>query len=137
MRIVPSSSMSICTSWSASRPRIVSPPLPITMPIFSGSIFTVEMRGAFSFSSVRTSGIASSILSRMISSPLGLLERRLHDLPRNAGDLDVHLQAGDALAGTGDLEVHVTEMVLGALDVGEDDVIVALLDEAHRDAGHW
>src|SRR6185436_8953360 len=71
-----------------------------------------------------------------LARPLGLLERRLHDLPRNAGDLDVHLQAGDALARSGDFEVHVTEMVLGALDVGEDDVVVALFDEAHRDAGH-
>ena len=38
------------------------------------------------------------------------------------------------VAGAGDLEVHVAEVVLGALDVGEDDVVVALLDEAHRDA---
>ena len=37
------------------------------------------------------------------------------------------------VAGAGDLEVHVAEVVLGALDVGEDDVVVALLDEAHRD----
>ena len=35
----------------------------------------------------------------------------------------------------GDLEVHVAEVVLGTLDVGEDDVVVALLDETHRDAG--
>ncbi len=38
------------------------------------------------------------------------------------------------VARAGDLEVHVAEVVLGALDVGEDDVVVALLDEAHRDA---
>src|SRR6185436_15076910 len=37
----------------------------------------------------------------------GLLERHLHDLARDAGDLDVHLQGGDAVAGAGDLEVHV------------------------------
>ena len=37
-------------------------------------------------------------------------------------------------ARAGDLEVHVAEVILGALDVGEDDVVVALLDEAHRDA---
>ena len=67
--------------------------------------------------------------------PLRLLERRAHDLLRDAGDLDVHLERGDALARAGDLEVHVAEVVLGALDVGEDDVVVALLDEAHRDAG--
>ena len=38
--------------------------------------------------------------------------------------------------GAGDLEVHVAEVVLDARDVGEDDVVVALLDQAHRDAGH-
>ena len=66
--------------------------------------------------------------------PLRLLERVAHDLLRDAGDLDVHLQGGDARLGAGDLEVHVTEVILGALDVGQDDVVVALLDEAHRDA---
>ena len=64
-----------------------------------------------------------------------LLERPLHDLARDARDLDVHLERGDPLAGAGDLEVHVTEVVLGALDVGQDHVVVALLDEAHRDPG--
>ena len=64
-----------------------------------------------------------------------LLERVSHDLLRDAGDLDVHLQRGDARGGAGDLEVHVAEVVLRALDVGEDDVVVALLDEAHGDAG--
>ncbi len=40
------------------------------------------------------------------------------------------------LAGAGHLEVHVAEVVLVALDVGEHDVVVALLDQAHRDPGH-
>src|SRR3954454_1734450 len=66
--------------------------------------------------------------------PGGLLERAAHDLLRDAGDLDVHLQRGDPVRRAGDLEVHVTEVILGALDVGEDDVVVALLDEPHRDA---
>src|SRR4051812_35005619 len=67
--------------------------------------------------------------------PLRLLERVPHDLLRDAGDLDVHLERGDPVLRAGHLEVHVTEVILGALDVGEDDVVVALLDEAHRDAG--
>ena len=67
--------------------------------------------------------------------PRGLLEGVPHDLLRDARDLDVHLQRGDAVARAGDLEVHVAEMVLRTLDVGEDDVVVALLDEAHGDAG--
>src|SRR4051812_7570775 len=65
--------------------------------------------------------------------PLRLVERVPHDLLRHARDLDVHLQRGDPVARAGDLEVHVTEVILGSLDIGEDDVVVALLDEAHRD----
>ena len=40
------------------------------------------------------------------------------------------------LVGAGYLEVHVAEEVLDALDVGEDDDVVAFLDEAHGDAGN-
>jgi hypothetical protein len=45
----------------------------------------------------------------------------LHDLPGDAVDLDVHLQGGDPLVGTGYLEVHVAEVVLVAHDVGQHD----------------
>ena len=38
---------------------------------------------------------------------------------RDALDLDVHLQRGDAVAGAGDLEIHVAEVILVAEDVGE------------------
>ena len=37
------------------------------------------------------------------------------------------------LLGAGDLEVHVAEVVLDAGDVGEDDVVLTLLDQPHRD----
>ena len=37
--------------------------------------------------------------------------------------------------GARDLEVHVAEVILGAEDVGEDRVLLAFLDQAHRDAG--
>src|SRR5581483_3023308 len=59
------------------------------------------------------------LLEDELARPLRLLERVSHDLLGDAGDLDVHL----------------AQVVLRALDVGEDDVVVALLDEAHRDAG--
>src|SRR5579862_1229647 len=68
-----------------------------------------------------------------LARPLRLLERVPHDLLRDARDLDVHLQGGDPGAGAGDLEVHVAEVVLRPLDVGQDDVVVALLHETHRD----
>src|SRR5438552_82406 len=45
--------MSICTSYSASSERIVSPPLPMTIPMNSGLIWIVEIRGACSASASR------------------------------------------------------------------------------------
>src|ERR1700733_9445558 len=67
---------------------------------------------------------------------LRLRERVTHDVEGDAGDLDVHLERGDAVIRAGHLEVHVAEMVLDAGDVGEDDVVVTLLDQPHCDAGH-
>jgi hypothetical protein len=61
---------------------------------------------------------------------------RLHDLLGDRGDLDVHLQRGDATLGAGDLEVHVAEVILVAQDVGQDGEAVAFLDQAHGDARH-
>src|ERR1019366_5954228 len=63
-----------------------------------------------------------------------LFERLLEDLRRDAADLDVHLERGDALAGAGDLEVHVAVMVFLARDVGQNGESVAFLHESHRDA---
>src|SRR5688572_4840766 len=65
---------------------------------------------------------------------LGLVKRDLHDLARDALDLDVHLQRGDAALGTGDLEVHVAEVILVTEDVGQHREAPAVLDESHRDA---
>ena len=66
---------------------------------------------------------------------LRLIERDAHDLLGDAGDLDVHLQRGDAALGAGHLEVHVAEMILVAEDVGQDREALTLEDEAHGDAG--
>ena len=63
-----------------------------------------------------------------------LLERVAQDVEGDARDLDVHLEGGDPVLGAGDLEVHVAEVILDAGDVGQDDVVVAFLDEAHRDS---
>ena len=68
---------------------------------------------------------------------LGLGQRRAHHVRRDAADLDVHLQRGDAVGGAGDLEVHVAVVIFGAGDVGEDRVLAGRLvhDQAHRHAG--
>ena len=65
-----------------------------------------------------------------------LLQRLAHDLRRDAHDLDVHLQRGNAVARSGDLEVHVAVMVFGARDVGQDGILIAFLNQAHRHAGN-
>ena len=67
---------------------------------------------------------------------LGLAERLGEDLGGQALGLVVHLQGGDALGRAADLEVHVAEEVLEALDVGQNDVLVTFLDEAHGHAGN-
>ena len=58
------------------------------------------------------------------------------NLNGQAAGLVVHLESGDALLGTRNLEIHVAEEVLDALDIGEDDNVVSFLDEAHGDAGN-
>src|SRR5690606_38548217 len=65
-----------------------------------------------------------------------LIQGDLHDLFGDALDLDVHLQRGYALGSTGDLEVHVTEVVFVTEDVGQDGELLTFLDQAHGDTGH-
>src|SRR3954470_5131487 len=65
-----------------------------------------------------------------------LRQRLSQQVGGDARDLDVHLQGGDAVLRARDLEVHVAEVILGALDVGQHDGVVALLDEPHGDACH-
>src|SRR5450759_176260 len=65
-----------------------------------------------------------------------LLERLREDLVREALYLDVHLQGGDSVTRAGDLEVHVTEVVLDALDVGQHSELALSRDKTHGDARH-
>ncbi len=66
---------------------------------------------------------------------MGLLQRLGHDTHVQAADLDVHLQGGNALAGAGDFEVHIAQVVFQPLDVGQDGIFVAVRDQAHRHTG--
>src|SRR5690606_35496685 len=70
-----------------------------------------------------------------IATVAGLAQRDLHDLLGDAGDLDVHLQAGDAIGGTGHLEVHVAKVIFITEDVGQDSELLAFEDQAHGNAG--
>jgi hypothetical protein len=67
---------------------------------------------------------------------LRLAECNPHDLFGDRGDLDVHLQRGDAGIGACHLEVHVAEVILVAQDVGQHREALAFLDEAHGNARH-
>jgi hypothetical protein len=75
---------------------------------------------------------AQNVLARLVR----LRQRDLHDFLRDALDLDVHLQRGDAVVGARHLEIHVAEVIFVAEDVGQHGEAVAVLDQAHRDAGH-
>ena len=66
---MPSSLTSIWDSNSSCSERIVSPPLPMSRPIFSGSIWIELIRGACSESCSRGASMASAILPRMNSRP--------------------------------------------------------------------
>src|SRR5690606_14693525 len=65
-----------------------------------------------------------------------LVQRAFHDLFGDALDLDVHLQRGHAIGGTGNLEVHVAQVVFVTEDVGQNGKLVAFLDQTHGDTGH-
>ncbi|EKD34802.1 MAG: hypothetical protein ACD_75C02179G0001 [uncultured bacterium] len=67
---------------------------------------------------------------------LGLGKSLAHDLPVNAGDLDVHLQRGDAGTCTYHLEVHIAEMIFVTEDVGENDHLFPFLDQSHGNTGN-
>ena len=66
-----------------------------------------------------------------------LFQRLSHHLEAQPLDLHVHLEGGDAVAGTGDLEVHIAQVIFHALNVRQDSVATALRigDQAHGDTG--
>src|SRR5690606_7711619 len=66
----------------------------------------------------------------------GLLQGRLEDFPGDPADLDIHLQGRHAVAGTGHLEVLVTQRILHPLDVAEDREAIAVLHQPHGDTRH-
>src|SRR5574344_1615374 len=70
----------------------------------------------------------------------GLFQSLTHEFGRDALDLDIHLESGDAFGGTGNLEVHIAEVIFRSGDIREDLDLSAFgdaalfRDEAHRDA---
>src|SRR5690606_20486072 len=61
-----------------------------------------------------------------------LTQRLLHDFLVDALDLDVHLQRGHAIGGTGYLEVHVAEVIFVTEDIGDHrEATIVFLHQTH------
>ena len=106
--------------------RMFLPPGPIKAPILSGSIFVRINRGAQGEISSFGREMVVSIFRRIsirASRDWAIVARMISS--RDAADLQIQLNAGDAVLRSGDLEVHVTEVIFVADDVGQQDPVVA------------
>ena len=70
----------------------------------------------------------------MHAAALRLRQRLTHDLRRNPGDLDIHLQRGDPLPRPRNFKIHVAVMIFGPGNVAQDRILVAFLHQPHCDA---
>jgi hypothetical protein len=77
-------------------------------------------------------------LHDILAGILASLDSTFDDRSCQAMDLDIHLDGGDAVVCTGNLEVHVAEEIFETLDIGQQDKIVIGLarDKAAADAGN-
>src|SRR5690554_6878893 len=67
---------------------------------------------------------------------VGLLQGDFHDFVGNTLDFDIHLQGSYAVFGTGNLEVHVAQVIFVTQDVCQNRELVAFLDQTHGDTGN-
>ena len=118
--MVPSSSMSILAPVTSLISRITLPPVPITSRILSfGIVIDGDARRVAAHVAAGAGQRLGHLAEDVQAAVLRLRQRIAHDLEGDRGDLDVHLQRGDALLGAGHLEVHVAEVILVAEDVGQ------------------
>ncbi len=97
---MPSSLMSTLAPEVSTISRITLPPEPITSRILSVGMFMVSMRGRMGAERRAAFGQGLAHLAQDVhAAVLGLRQRLLHDLGRDARNLDVHLQRGDARLG--------------------------------------
>ena len=77
-------------------------------------------------------------LQDMEPSVISLLQSPLQNGAVDTGDLDIHLDSGDALNRTGDLEVHIAQEVFQTLNISQHGHIAAfrILDQAHSHTGN-
>ena len=102
-------------------PRMVLPPGPISRPIFSGLNLRPQQPRSPAARSRRAAAKWCVSIFRKISMRASrrLAQRGRDDLRADAVDLQIELNAGDAVLRAGDLEIHVAEVVLVADDVGQ------------------
>ncbi len=78
------------------------------------------------------SGLGDTLLhlgEDMNTALFGLGKGFAHDLPINSIDLNIHLQRGNAFTGSDYLEIHITEMIFIAEDIGKNNDLVAFLNQ--------
>ncbi len=134
---VPSSSTLMRAPVESTIDRMVLPPGPITLRIWSMSILIWKMRGAYGEISARGSAIARSITSSSCRRPRRACSSACSRIARLRPETLMSIwRAVIPCAGAGDLEVHVAVVVLLAGDVGQDREAAAVRHQAHGDAGH-
>ena len=110
--------------------RIVLPPGPMMSPdLVDRNVDDVQARSVLR--EIGPGGVDDGfhLLEDVEAAGLGLSQGLSHDLAGHTLDLDVHLQGGDSVPGTGDLEVHVAEVILGSGDVAQYGEVVITLDQ--------
>ena len=115
---------------------MVLPPGPMISRIWSGLTCSVVMRGAYFDRSSRGAASASAILPRMKSRPSRAWRSAVSRISRVRPWILMSIcTAVTPVFDPADLEVHVAQVILVAEDVGQHGDAIALLDEAHGDAG--
>ncbi len=86
------------------------------------------MLGDFSSGSLNSLG---HFIKDMHPALFGLGQCLSHDITINAVDLDIHLQRGNPIFRSYNLEIHITKMILITQDIRKNDNLVTLFDESH------
>ena len=114
-----------------------------TWPNDGANLFWIDLdrldaRGIFRQSLARSVYRIEHLFHNVHTAFAGLLQRPGHDFVRDAFDFDVHLEGGNAVGGSRDLEVHVTQCIFDALDVTQYRPLTAALtfssDQSHSHA---
>ena len=133
----PSSSISILTPVSAMILLIVLPPEPMTSPDLIRVDRKLNDLG-------REGGKLRTRLAQHLvhlvqyeqSAAQRLRKGALQHILVDALDLDIHLYRGNALCGTGYLEIHIAQKIFQTLYIRQHDHFAIMLDKAHRRAGN-